>query len=31
MFFSFLVPNTITTMSSTINQCQIEKEPMIIS
>ena len=28
MFLSFLVPNTITTMSSTISQCQIEKVPI---
>jgi hypothetical protein len=28
MFFSFLVPNTITTINNTINQCQMEKEPM---
>jgi len=25
---SFLVPNTMTTISSTISQCQMEKEPM---
>ena len=28
---SFLVPNTITTMSRTIAQCQIENEPMMCS
>ena len=28
MFFSFLVPNTSTTISSTISQCQMENEPM---
>jgi hypothetical protein len=28
---SFLVPNTITTMSSTMSQCQIENEPMVYS
>jgi hypothetical protein len=28
MFFSFLVPNTITTMSSTISQCQMLNDPM---
>jgi hypothetical protein len=28
---SFLVPNTITTISSTISQCQMEKEPMSFS
>src|SRR3954470_10507572 len=28
MFFSFLVPNTSTTINSTINQCQMENEPM---
>src|SRR5690606_9967817 len=28
MFLSFLVPNTMTTISSTISQCQMEKEPM---
>jgi hypothetical protein len=28
---SFLVPNTITTISSTISQCQMENEPMFLS
>jgi hypothetical protein len=28
MFRSFLVPKIMTTTSSTISQCQIEKEPM---
>ena len=31
MFFSYLVPKTITTINSTISQCQIENEPMICS
>ena len=31
MFFSFFVPNTITTINSTISQCQMEKDPMIYS
>jgi hypothetical protein len=31
MFLSFLVPNTITTISRTINQCQMEKVPMVPS
>jgi hypothetical protein len=31
MFLSFLVPNTMTTISSTISQCQMEKVPMKIS
>ena len=31
MFLSYLVPNTITTISSTINQCQMENEPMSYS
>jgi len=29
MFFSFLVPNTSTTISRTISQCQTEKVPMV--
>jgi hypothetical protein len=28
MFFSFLVPKIMTTISNTISQCQIENEPM---
>jgi hypothetical protein len=28
MFLSFLVPNTMTTINKTINQCQMENEPM---
>ncbi len=31
IFYSFLVPNTMTTISSTTNQCQMENEPMKIS
>jgi hypothetical protein len=29
MFLSFLVPNTSTTINSTINQCQMLNEPML--
>jgi hypothetical protein len=28
---SFLVPNTMTTISSTMSQCQIESEPINFS
>jgi hypothetical protein len=31
MFLSFLVPKTMTTINRTINQCQIENEPMMYS
>ena len=30
MFFSFLVPKISTTTSSTISQCQMLNEPMVI-
>jgi hypothetical protein len=29
MFLSFFVPNTSTTMSSTMSQCQMLNEPMM--